>query len=57
MKAKHAILILIFMEIAQELSRNPLDNISHIGHLGGMLIGFLYLKFGHKILNKLPLLK
>ena len=57
MKAKHAILILIFMEIAQELSRNPLDNISHIGHLGGMLIGFLYLKFGHKILNKLPFIK
>ena len=57
MKAKHAILILIFMEIAQELSRNPLDNISHIGHLGGMLIGFLYLKFGHKILNILPFIK
>ena len=57
MKAKHAILILIFMEIAQELSRNPLDNISHIGHLGGMLIGFLYLKFGYKILNRLPFIK
>ena len=57
MKAKYAILILIFMEIAQELSRNPLDNISHIGHLGGMLIGFLYLKFGHKILNILPFIK
>ena len=57
MKAKHAILILIFMEIAQELSRNPLDNISHIGHLGGMLIGFLYLKFGRKILNRLPFIK
>ena len=57
MKAKHAILILIFMEIAQELSRNPLDNISHIGHLGGMLIGFLYLKFGHQILNRLPFIK
>tara|TARA_B110000014_G_C20120352_1_gene593412 strand:- start:1043 stop:1822 length:780 start_codon:yes stop_codon:yes gene_type:complete len=46
MKAKYAILILIIMELSQELARNPLDNVSHIGHLGGMLIGFLYLKYG-----------
>ena len=57
MKAKHAILVLILMEISQELSRNPLDNISHIGHLGGMLIGFIYLKFGNKIIKKLPFIK
>ena len=57
MKAKHAILVLILMEISQELSRNPLDNISHIGHLGGMLIGFIYLKFGNQIIKKLPFIK
>jgi len=57
MKAKHAILILILMEITQELSRNPLDNISHIGHLGGMLIGFLYLKYGHHFIKRLPFIK
>ena len=43
MKAKYAILILIIMELSQELIRTPGDNISHVGHLGGMLIGFLYL--------------
>ncbi len=57
MKAKYAILILIFLEISQELARNPGDNISHIGHLGGMLIGFIYLKYGHQILNFLPFIK
>jgi len=57
MKAKYAILILIFMEISQELARNPGDNISHIGHLGGMFIGFLYLKFGHQMLKQLPFIK
>ena len=57
MKAKYAILMLIFLEISQELARNPGDNISHIGHLGGMLIGFLYLKFGHQILKSLPFIK
>ena len=31
------------MELSQELARTPGDNISHVGHLGGMLIGFLYL--------------
>ena len=49
MKAKYAILILIIMEISQELARNPGDNISHIGHLGGMFIGFIYLKYGNQI--------
>jgi len=57
MKAKYAILILIFMEISQELARNPVDNISHVGHLGGMLIGFLYLKYGHHFLKYLPFFK
>ena len=37
------------MEISQELARNPGDNISHIGHLGGMFIGFIYLKYGNQI--------
>ncbi len=57
MKAKYAILILIFIEISQELARNPVDNISHIGHLGGMLIGFIYLKFGHYFLKNIPFIK
>ena len=57
MKAKYAILILIIMELSQELARNPSDNISHIGHLGGMLIGFLYLKFGNQFFKKFTFIK
>jgi hypothetical protein len=40
MKAKYCIMILIVLEISQEILRA--DNISHIGHLGGMLFGFYY---------------
>lgn len=57
MKAKYAILILIFIEISQELATNSVDNISHVGHLGGMFIGFLYLKFGHHLFKKLSFIK
>ena len=46
MKVKYCILILISIELFQEFSNDPNDNISHVGHLGGMFIGYLYLKFG-----------
>ena len=50
MKAKYCILILILMEIVQEIFTN--DQISHVGHLGGMFIGFIYLLFSEgKIYN------
>ena len=57
MRAKYAIIVLIIMELSQELARNPSDNISHVGHLGGMLVGFLYLKFGHNIFQSLSFIK
>ena len=38
------------MELSQELLRN--DNISHIGHLGGMFFGYVYLKFGFQLLGE-----
>ena len=50
MKAKYCILILIITELSQELLRNPSDNVSHVGHLGGMFIGYLYLRFGKQII-------
>ena len=56
MKAKYCILILILMELSQELLRN--DNISHVGHLGGMFFGYIYLKFGDKLFgNKFSFIK
>ena len=45
MKVKYCILILIGMELSQ-IAAN--DGISHIGHLGGMLMGFLYLEYKNK---------
>jgi len=53
MKVKYCIFILIGMELFQEFSNDPNDKISHIGHLGGMFIGFLYLKFGDIFLKAL----
>ena len=51
MKVKYCILILISIELFQEFSNDPNDNISHVGHLGGMFIGYLYLKFGGNFLK------
>ena len=57
MKAKYCILILIITELSQELLRNPSDNVSHVGHLGGMFVGYLYLKFGKNIFSFIPFIK
>ena len=57
MKAKYCILILIITELSQELLRNPSDNVSHVGHLGGMFVGYLYLKFGKQFFSKISFIK
>ena len=57
MKAKYCILILIITELSQELLRNPSDNVSHVGHLGGMFVGYLYLRFGKQIISFIPFIK
>ena len=44
-KAKWFVLVLGLIEFASSFS-NPGSNISHIAHLGGMLVGFLYLRGG-----------
>ena len=51
MKVKYCILLLIGYELFQEFANNPEDKTSHIGHLGGMFIGYIYLRFGHYIFN------
>ena len=56
MKA-NCILILIITELSQELLRNPYDNVSHIGHLGGMLVGYIYIKYGKILFSKLSFIK
>ena len=51
MQVKYCILILIGYELFMEFLDAPNDQTSHIGHLGGMLIGYLYLKFSAKFLK------
>ena len=57
MKAKYCILILVITELSQELLRNPYDNVSHIGHLGGMFVGYIYIKYGKILFSKLSFIK
>jgi len=57
MKAKYCILILIITELSQELLRNPSDNVSHVGHLGGMFVGYLSIRFGKQFFTYIPFIK
>ena len=43
-KAKHFVLIFGAIELFASLS-GPSDNIAHLAHLGGMLFGFVYLRY------------
>jgi membrane associated rhomboid family serine protease len=43
-KAKHFVLIFGALELFASLS-GPSDNIAHLAHLGGMLFGFIYLRY------------
>ncbi len=45
-KAKWFVLIMGLIEFVSSLS-NPGSGVSHVAHLGGMLVGYLYLRGGH----------
>ena len=44
-KAKYLIIVMIAIELFLGLSSNPGDNIAHLAHLSGALMGFLLIKF------------
>ena len=44
-KAKYLVLVYGIYELWSEINRMPGDNIAHFAHLGGMLIGYLILKY------------
>ena len=46
MKAKHAVMLFAGLELWDYLSRGSADGIARFAHLGGMLVGYLYLKVG-----------
>ncbi len=47
-KAKYFVMIYGALELYQGISNNPTDNVAHFAHLGGMLFGFILIKFWNK---------
>ncbi|MAX05380.1 MAG: rhomboid family intramembrane serine protease [Flavobacteriales bacterium] len=47
-KAKYFVIVYGLIEIYSGLSNNPGDNVAHFAHLGGMLFGFLIIKYWQK---------
>jgi membrane associated rhomboid family serine protease len=47
-KAKYFVMIFGALELYSGLSNNPADNVAHFAHLGGMIFGFLLLKYWQK---------
>jgi membrane associated rhomboid family serine protease len=44
-KAKYLAAVYVLVELYQALQFDPKDNVAHFAHLGGMLFGFLIVKF------------
>ncbi|MBT6964954.1 MAG: rhomboid family intramembrane serine protease [Flavobacteriales bacterium] len=47
-KAKYFVMIYGALELYTGLSNNPADNVAHFAHLGGMLFGYILLKYWQK---------
>ena len=47
-KAKYFVILYGIIELYAGLSNNPADNVAHFAHLGGMLFGFILLKYWQK---------
>ena len=44
-KAKYFVIIYGLLELYAGLSNNPADNVAHFAHLGGMIFGFILIKY------------
>lgn len=51
-KAKYFVIIYGALELYLGIANNPGDNVAHFAHLGGMIFGFLLIKYWNKKLNK-----
>ena len=47
-KAKYFVMIYGALELYSGISNNPADNVAHFAHLGGMLFGYIVLKYWQK---------
>jgi membrane associated rhomboid family serine protease len=47
-KAKYFVIFYGVIELYQGIANNPTDNVAHFAHLGGMLFGFVLIKYWNK---------
>ena len=47
-KAKWLVIIMVGIALFNSIQRNPGDNIAHLAHLGGALVGFIIVFFWQK---------
>lgn len=47
-KAKYFVIFYGAFELYQGIANNPADNVAHFAHLGGMLFGFILIKYWNK---------
>jgi membrane associated rhomboid family serine protease len=47
-KAKYFVILYGAIELFQGFANNPTDNVAHFAHLGGMLFGFILIKYWNK---------
>lgn len=52
MKAKYFVMIYGLFELYSGFQNNPGDNVAHFAHLGGMLFGFILIKYWQKKENR-----
>ena len=52
MKAKYFVILYGLFELYSGLQNNPADNVAHFAHLGGMLFGFILIKYWRRNANR-----
>lgn len=52
MKAKYFVILYGLFELYSGIQNNPGDNVAHFAHLGGMLFGFILIKFWQRKANR-----
>jgi membrane associated rhomboid family serine protease len=51
-KAKYFVILYGGLELFLGIQNNPTDNVAHFAHLGGMLFGFILIKYWQKRINR-----
>jgi membrane associated rhomboid family serine protease len=51
-KAKYFVILYGALELYMAIQNNPGDNVAHFAHLGGMLFGFILIRYWQKRSNR-----